>query len=186
MGYRYRYLYSLSPLSYHCYIRPQIYHCLSQIYVINIFSTRLPRMLEPKVLSVTEMHSALIALGKMKRQRAPDLEILLEVFRTTPDTAACPDCGLSPREISVVTDDFDDLAPRKCEHCSVIIPPERLEVFPDITTCTQCISQPNNLATEMSASDFCARCGDLMMTAQTHRGGISRYVFKCSGCGYEN
>lgn len=145
-----------------------------------------PECSNQKVLSVTEMHSALIALGKMKRQQAPDLEILLEVFRTTPDTAACPDCGLSPREISAVTDDFDDLAPRKCEHCSVIIPPERLEVFPDITTCTQCASQSNNLATEMSASDFCPRCGDLMMTAQTHRGGISRYVFKCSGCGYEN
>ena len=149
------------------------------------FQLDCPRCSHQKVISVNEMHLALMALGKMKRQRAPDLDILLEIFRTTPNTAACPDCGHSPRAVSPLTDDFDDLAPRTCEHCSGIIPPERLEVFPDITTCAQCADQPNTLTAHMSASDFCPRCGDLMKTVQLQRSGVSRYVFKCPECGHE-
>lgn len=133
-----------------------------------------------KVLSVLEMHQQLTRLGKLKKQSDPETEILLELYRSTPETARCVQCQQNTLIIAPVRDEFDDLTPRQCAGCGEVIAAERLEVFPDITTCPACASRDD------TDQDYCLLCGDLMSIVSSSRHGLTRYVSRCTGCGHEN
>ena len=138
---------------------------------------------EQRVENVITMHQQLSALGKLTKQVEPDLEILLELFRITPETATCDACGKTSVSIAPLADEFDDLSPRRCVLCNAIIATERLEVLPHVETCTPCSANPNG---PLTSSDFCSLCGDLVSVESTRRRGITQYISRCNGCGHEN
>ena len=137
---------------------------------------------EQRVENVITMHQKLATLGKLTKQVEPEVELVLELFRTTPQTAKCNSCGKTNVAIAPVADEFDDLAPRRCNLCNTVIDAERLEVLPDVETCTACAANPK---TQMAASDYCALCGDLMVLVSTRRRGVTQYISRCNGCGHE-
>ena len=136
-----------------------------------------------EVISLSEMHQRLVSLGKLKRQNAPEAELILELFRVISDTSGCTNCPESTLIMTSVSDEFDDLKPRRCESCNSVIPRERLEVFPDTVQCTSCADSTANNQTD---HDYCPRCGDKMKVSVTSRGGLTKYISRCTGCGYEH
>ena len=129
------------------------------------------------------MHQQLNRVGKLLKQSVPETEVMLELFRTTTETAKCKDCGKGTVSISRMSDEFDDLATRRCNVCNQDINPERVEIFPAVETCTACADK---ITSEKSEDDYCARCGERMSLVSTNRRGITQYVSRCNGCGYEN
>ena len=71
-----------------------------------------------RVLSGVEMHHQLISQGKLRKQASPETEIMLELFRTSPELVGCENCGSAAVGISSVSDEFDDLVTRRCDVCS--------------------------------------------------------------------
>ena len=134
-----------------------------------------------RVLSGVEMHHQLISLGKLRKLATPETEIMLELLRTSPELVNCEDCGSAAVGISHVSDEFDDLATRRCDVCNQGINPERLEIFPAAETCTACAAK---ITSEKTEHDYCALCGESMSLVTTNRRGITQYVSRCNGCGY--
>ena len=128
------------------------------------------------------MQQELNALGKLTKQTEPEVDIMLELYRTTPATANCGQCGRAAISIMETADEFDDLDPRRCEGCNAVINRERLEVFPNVQTCTTCA---DNTAPAGTPVDYCIVCGDLMSVVTTSRHGITRYIGRYRGCGHE-
>lgn len=128
------------------------------------------------------MHQKLATLGKLTKQVEPEEGVVLELYRTTAQTAKCNSCGKANIAIAPVADEFDDLTPRRCNLCDTVIDTERLEVLPNVETCTPCAANPK---TQLQSSDFCAWCGDLMVLVSTRRRGITQYISRCNGCGHE-
>jgi len=148
----------------------------------NYFQITCQSCNEQRVENVITMHQKLATLGKLTKQVEPEEGVLLELFRTTPQTAKCNSCGKASIAIAPVADEFDDLAPRRCNLCNMVIDAERLEVLPDVETCAPCAANPK---TQLNGSDFCALCGDLMALVSTRRRGITQYISRCNGCGHE-
>jgi len=124
-------------------------------------------------------------LGKLRRERNPDPDLLLELFVVSASEFKCPDCerlGLKLSLVEQVDDEAWGMA-RTCELCGIPIPAERLEIFPETTTCKDC-----KRGEEQGMFDeelpFCPKCGAFMKT-QTTGAGITRYVYRCPECGYK-
>jgi predicted RNA-binding Zn-ribbon protein involved in translation (DUF1610 family) len=69
-------------------------------------------------------------------------------------------------------------APR-CTMCGRPIPPERLEVFPDATTCVAC-QRADEQGRAPAAIEYCPKCGAPLIVRQTRGQGITRYTRACS------
>ena len=151
-----------------------------------------PQMLSCKhcghesVCGLGEMAHWLVNHGKLKRNKEPDAELLVELFQVSVNQFACPDCG----EIGLAacrTDVLDDTAwgmVRACEFCGKPIPRERLEIFPDTTTCMACKQGEENNG-PVEEFSFCPKCG-AAMTQEISGRGITRYQYRCSECRYRD
>ncbi|MBA61058.1 MAG: hypothetical protein CMJ76_01720 [Planctomycetaceae bacterium] len=151
---------------------------LTTYYQITCHNCQLQRL-----LSVVEMHQQLNALGMLVRQPDPEIELICELYRTTPETVACDGCGRTDVSITKKRDEFADLEPRRCENCNTVINPERLDVFPEVQTCRPCA---DNTTSADNQIDYCKVCGDLTSVIATRRRNITKYVARCNGCGHEN
>lgn len=112
-----------------------------------------------------------------------DADLLTELFRTSADRFACPQCG-NVGLVASPSEPLDDEAwgeARKCESCSAAIPTERLEVFPDTRLCVVCQNRDDR-GEQMGPAEYCPRCGSIMELAQSRGTGITRYVLTCRAC----
>jgi hypothetical protein len=119
-------------------------------------------------------------IGMFKRNSDVTPLEVRELVLAAASRMTCPGCGRIGLLASDALDD-DQLWPRArcCGVCGVPIPAERLEVFPNAATCVACqnADEHGRLPEE---SEYCRKCGALLVIRQTRSQGITRYTKTCS------
>jgi DNA-directed RNA polymerase subunit M/transcription elongation factor TFIIS len=121
--------------------------------------------------------------GMVRRDAAPDVELLPELLKSAALKLKCPKClanGLTATEQQDENHDEEWGMARKCAVCQQPIPPERLEVFPGAELCVACQGKSDR-GEGSDAPEYCPRCGNLMTLRQVRR-GLTRYVMACPSC----
>ena len=138
---------------------------------------------ESWILDPIDLVEQLRSLGMLKRQKDPEPQMILELFSGARNKLTCRACDSGELDIEAHTDEWDDEwdIGRKCEDCGTIIPPERLEIFPDSRTCTSCQRKAEQ-GIDDSEPEYCPHCGSIMVVKRTGGSGISRYVMSCPDC----
>lgn len=132
-------------------------------------------------IGVGDLLTRLRASGKMRRSDEPDVALLVELAKTATKSWCCEKCehqGLAFREVQDNPDDWNDA--RACEACGQLIPPERVELYPDSTLCAGC--QRKVESGQSPAAEYCPRCGSILQLRPTKSAGISRYAMYCASC----
>lgn len=120
--------------------------------------------------------------GRMRRDKSPNIDTIWLLLESILDQVPCEACHQSGLELQDWSDDFDDdLGVKPCQRCKQPIPRERLEALPGTTRCVACQGKP---LTPQDESDFCPRCGSHLSVSTSRGAGVTRYVQRCSGCGY--
>ncbi|MDH3717831.1 MAG: TraR/DksA C4-type zinc finger protein [Planctomycetota bacterium] len=116
---------------------------------------------------------------KLRHDRQPDMQIMLEILRATASQLGCPEC--QQQGLLVVDAEPTDAWPsaRLCEACGKPIPAERLDALPHTTMCTAC-QQTDERGEGSQEIEYCPRCGAPMELKLSKGAGISRYVMVCS------
>lgn len=126
------------------------------------------------------MTRRLIAARRLKRTSELSLDMLAELFRGSAGSLICPDCGhtgLTLRSRSDLDEDWP--GGRPCTVCGMLIPEERLELYPEATLCAACQGKIDRGET-VGDMDYCPRCGAPMQLRQSRSGGITRYEMACT------
>jgi DNA-directed RNA polymerase subunit M/transcription elongation factor TFIIS len=121
--------------------------------------------------------------GMVRRDAAPEADLLPELLRSAAGRMKCPKCGQAGLSAEANQDDADDESwgmARKCAVCENPIPPERLEVFPNAELCVECQSRSDR-GESTGALAYCPHCGTVMTLRQDRR-GVTRYVMACPQC----
>jgi predicted RNA-binding Zn-ribbon protein involved in translation (DUF1610 family) len=120
--------------------------------------------------------------GMVRRDTAPEPELLPELFRAAAAKFACPKCGRLGLVAADAGEDDDEAwgMARKCVECGQPIPRERLEVFPGATLCVECQGKSDR-GEPTGEAEYCPRCGSVMQLRQSGR-GVTRYVMACPRC----
>ncbi len=120
----------------------------------------------------------------LRSQADLDAALLCELFRVSAEKFTCPQCGhkgLTAKPSEPLNDEEWGMT-RKCSQCGTVIPPERLEVFSEITLCAEC--QRKEESGELTGTEeYCPRCGNVMTLRTSDRGGITRWSMRCPSCG---
>ena len=120
--------------------------------------------------------------GMLRREHAPDVLTLRELFHDAARRMQCPKCsvlGLSAR-ISTQSDDGDWQDAVRCEVCRRPIPPERLEAIPTAARCVICQAS-EEAGIEAAPEDFCSKCGAPMVLRVQGGDQLTRYRLFCTG-----
>lgn len=132
-------------------------------------------------LGFAEVLERLRVGGMLRRITEPDREITIELARTTAKSWSCPSCQKVGLTFRIVQDDpgtWGDA--RVCEACNQVIPPERVELFPNSTLCARC--QRAVESGKSPVDEYCERCGSVLQLKATKSAGISRYTMYCPAC----
>ena len=131
-----------------------------------------------------EMAARLRRVGKLRRAAEPELELLEELFKSAAGEWSCTACGGLGLTVRPAAEEEDEQwgGSRPCEACGKPIPAERVELFPHIKVCVTCQGKSES-GQDLSAPEYCRRCGALMKMRQSRAGGVTRYVMTCSECG---
>lgn len=134
-----------------------------------------------------ELQAKLRDLGFLRREAEPSDELLLEISQSliaTGRLGSCPTCGKSTlgeaTEAEVAESDewFGDV--RSCKQCGGVIPPERMEVFPDTQFCAACQKKVDS-AGGGKDDEYCPYCGDVMQLRAVSSPGAT-YRMYCPSC----
>src|SRR5262249_29801033 len=119
----------------------------------------------------------------VRRDTAPDPELLGELFLASAAKFACPKCGAVGLAAHAAEEEDDEAwgMARTCTSCGRPIPRGRLEVFPDTTTCVECQTKAER-GEDAAPAEYCPRCGQVMQLRPTRTAGITRYVLACPQC----
>lgn len=137
--------------------------------------------------SRTELQNKLRDLGFLRREAEPSDDLLLEISQTllaSGRLGSCPVCGQA--KLGETTDAepaendewFGDV--RSCKQCGVTIPPERIEIFPDIQFCAACQNKVDSGASGKE-DEYCPYCGDVMQMRAVSSPGAT-YRMYCPSC----
>lgn len=122
------------------------------------------------------------AAGLLKRNAHPSLEELRELLFGVAKRLPCPECGhvgLEARDAPEVEADWPGAV--RCRQCKALIPPERLEIFPNATLCVTC-QRGDERGVSPDEPEYCPHCGTPMVVRPTRGAGIRRYVQVCPSC----
>ena len=134
---------------------------------------------EVELCGPAQMLARLRSLSLLRRDAQPDPAVLTELFRCSASKFACHACdhqGLTVREAA--PENWGQA--RVCEVCSVRIPAERLELFPDANRCARCEAAAEK--DQLQDREFCAKCGEVLRPRLRTGSGISRYEMTCPRC----
>lgn len=121
----------------------------------------------------------LVRHGILKPNHQADDELVYELFHASLSRFSCPECGSSRLNVSVVTDDFSDLEPRRCKGCRRVIPAERVEIFPDAEYCAVCMEKIENDEPLPIQAEYCPICGKMMEPTEVCEGGKTYIQWVC-------
>lgn len=118
----------------------------------------------------------------VRRDAAPEPDLLPELFRAAAPRFACPQCGAIGLSTGAADDEDDEAwgMARKCDGCGRRIARERLEVFPETRLCVDCQAKSDR-GEAVAPAEYCPRCGSVMTMRQSRR-GVTRYVMICPNC----
>ena len=144
---------------------------------------RCPQCFAVSLCGTEDMLSRLRRLGILRREKEPDVALVLELFRSAAGRFECPECGRTG--LSAVPADGDDdeeqwTGQRRCKSCDTAIPKERVDLLPDVRLCAECQRRDETGASD--EREFCPRCGSVMRLVLQGGAGISRYQMKCPEC----
>jgi DNA-directed RNA polymerase subunit RPC12/RpoP len=129
------------------------------------------------------LHRRLYEINMLRRAEDPDVELLVELFRSSLPRMACAVCGQP--ELSFATYDAADQDQwgddRACSECGATIPPERVELFPNVELCVACQRDEESGKPPAGSDRYCPRCGAILLVKPSGQ-GITRYVLRCSEC----
>lgn len=125
--------------------------------------------------------SWLLAAGRLRTQSEATRDELRELVVALAPQIACSACGQLRLTASIIADDPADWpAARRCDDCGELIPPERLEVFPDARLCMKC-QRRDDRGFSPDAIEYCPTCGSPLTLGPSRGAGIRRYVMQCTG-----
>jgi predicted RNA-binding Zn-ribbon protein involved in translation (DUF1610 family) len=127
-----------------------------------------------------EMANWLRKARKLTARSRMETEVMIEVFRATAASLACPSCGQVGLAAVSADAPFDWPELKRCGVCSQPIGQERLEAVPDATLCAAC-QRNEEQGRPPSVTDYCPRCGAPMMLRPSRTAGVTRYVPTCTG-----
>ncbi len=119
----------------------------------------------------------------VRRDAAPEVDLLAELLRSAAGRMKCPKCGQVGLSAEANRDDAADEdwgMARKCAVCEQPIPSERLEVFPNAELCVACQARSDR-GEATGTVEYCPHCG-IVMTMRQDRRGVTRYVMSCPQC----
>jgi hypothetical protein len=119
----------------------------------------------------------------VRRGVEPERELLGELFRVSAGKFSCPQCSAVGMRVRAVDDPVDEdwgMA-RRCEGCQQPIDRERLEALPDTRLCTKC-KAGDECGAPSGPAEYCAKCGEIMVTRPTRGAGVTRYQTVCPSC----
>ena len=138
--------------------------------------------------TVGDLWDRLRAKGFLRRQEEPSAELVQEIVRSCVADGLwepCTNCGavrpvpaFAPNEAAVADPAWGDTI--YCEVCKTVIPPERLELFPNSRQCVSCQRKLEN-GTNAKDAEYCPHCGDILQTKLVSR-GVSSYRQYCPSC----
>ena len=124
--------------------------------------------------------------GKLKRAKAAEPDLVVELFLALGSSLACSACGQQGQQLTTVDPPADDdwgMA-KRCARCRSPIPSERLELFPDTTLCVTCQQVAERESNDASGEwEFCRKCGGHLQVRLVSSSGLTRYVSICQDCG---
>jgi len=123
-------------------------------------------------------------LGLLRRAPHPPGELVAELLAANVSRLSCDACqalGLALNEPDQDEDDDGDWQQAVvCEVCKKLIPPERVEVFPDAKRCVDCQSVADR-GEDVEEPEFCPKCGSFVELRVSRATGITRYKRFCTG-----
>ncbi|HUY87803.1 MAG TPA: TraR/DksA C4-type zinc finger protein [Pirellulales bacterium] len=124
--------------------------------------------------------SWLSAAGRLRSHSEATRHELRELAVALAPQIACTNCGQTRLTAMLIEDDPAAWPEaRRCDDCGELIPPERLEVFPETRLCTHCQGRDDRGLTP-DAVEYCPFCGSPMALRPRGGTGIHRYVMRCS------
>lgn len=132
------------------------------------------------------LYRRLYEINMLRRAEDPDVELLVELFRSSLPRIACWDCGQFHLSFAPYdpTDQDEWGEGRACSECGAMIPPERVELFPQVELCVRCQQDEESGKGPKESDRYCPRCGAALVV-KTSGQGITRYVLKCSECSWK-
>jgi hypothetical protein len=118
----------------------------------------------------------------LKREDARDLDVLLQLARAAAGRLSCSECGGSLTFDTVEERDEWELLSRECSACGVMIPAERLALFPASELCARCQERIDGGQSPDQHDDYCPRCGARMVVRRRRGEGIAGYEQVCPAC----
>lgn len=120
-------------------------------------------------------------LKRATREERSDLSYLLALAETASQRWHCPDCGASGVTVAEKDASHDVDGGKPCAACGKLIPPARIELFPETSLCTSCQSTVDRGGTP-DTEEYCPRCGTRMQIRAAGGSGVSRYALVCPHC----
>lgn len=136
------------------------------------------------VAGYEDLIARLRLVGQFRRDKKPDeaiVEALLPEYTLLMTCPACKAVGLVASDAELEDDDGDWQAAVLCDVCRKPIDPERIEVLPGASRCTDCQHQSESGTLPDDDPEFCSRCGALVELRVSRGGGITRYRRFCTG-----
>jgi hypothetical protein len=127
-------------------------------------------------------------VGRLRREKDPDEEILAQLLVETAPQMTCPGCKEKGSLKAVPSEDVlneweedDWQAAILCDVCREPIPPERLEAVPESKRCVACQDKAETGTLPEDEPEFCPKCGALVELRVSRGSGITRYKQFCTG-----
>jgi len=154
---------------------------------MNLVRLSCPQCSWQALCNQAEVEHRLRELGLLRRAPHPPGELVAELLTANVARLRCDACqavGLAisePEENWGEDSDGGDWQQAVvCEVCKKLIPPERIEVFPDAKRCVDCQGVADR-GEDVEEPEFCPKCGSLVELRVSRGTGITRYKRFCTG-----
>lgn len=136
-----------------------------------------------EVLDYGEAVQRLRNLGFLLKDKRPERDIVLELFRVNILELGCMECDDRPlaiRDYSPADDGETWGLARACQRCNTPISQARLDAVPDTPFCSACQAIVEKSPSTVD-DDFCPKCGD-RMRVESRSSRTGGYTMFCPSC----